>query len=110
MKKYGYVKMNMKERNALEYAVYIDHTANSNRDDKYIMFKTIEKAMNFMMNENCNNEAVFNVKLYKLTKKATRENTLTKYTAIYSKNNNLHDNDYTTFNEFLISDSDTYFE
>ena len=110
MKKYGYEKMNMKERNSLEYAVYVDHIANWNRDDKYVMFKTIEKAMVFMMSENCNNETVFNVKLYKLVKKATRENTLTKYNAIYSKNNNLGDNDFTEFNEFLISDSDAYFE
>ena len=110
MRKYGYEKMNMKERNSLEYVVYIDHRTDWNNYDKYVMFKTVEKAMTFMMSENCNNETVFNVKLYKLTKKATRENTLTKYNAIYSKNNNLHDNDYTTFNEFLVSDCDTYFE
>lgn len=110
MIKYNYEKMNMKERNSLEYVVYINHTTNAKKYNKYVMFKTIEKAMNFMMCNVCNNYTVYNVKLYKLTKKATRENTLTKYNAIYSKNNNLSDNDYTTFNEFLVSDYDTYFE
>lgn len=108
MKKYGYEKMNMKERNTFEYVVYIDHIADWNNDDKYVMFKTIEKAMAFMMSENCNNTTVYNAKLYKLIKKATRENTLGLYRAIYSKNNNLADNDYTTFSERLVSDSPTY--
>lgn len=98
----------MKERNSLRYVVFIDHRADWNNDDKYVMFKTVEEAMAFMMSDECNNNTVYNTKLYKLTKKATRENTLTKYNAIYSKNNNLADNDYTTFDERLISDVNTY--
>lgn len=51
MRKYGYEKMNMKERNSLEYVVYIDHRTDWNNYDKYVMFKTIEKAMAFIMKQ-----------------------------------------------------------
>ena len=89
MKKYNYEKISKAERNSFEYMVFIDHKANWNTDDKCVLFKDVESALQFMMCEDCRNETVYNTKLYKLAEKANSENADTKYTLIYSKNSNI---------------------
>lgn len=106
----GGEKATMKWRNKQIYFVYIDHFAESSNKNKYVIFETIEKAMEFLMSENCKEKDVYQCKLYKLIKKATKEHNLCIYQSIYSTRgiNTYSIYDKISVDEYMISDYDVY--